>query len=300
MESTVDFSAIATWFDDLPEGQKQAIRELHQKSAKADAWLIPEAHGPNMTAQLETAKRKFLECPEPFCLVRIGDSELGLLGAGFLPPGTPKDMKWYRFRGGFNPASFGLRRVFIDAIRNAEMVGVQQNWKPIRESTGTTLRMLGLPVPLSNGVEVHISYKLLVDGTLFSWLAGRRVVLIGGFAGKLMEAWKTAPFHRAYKRWGPVERAAIVGAIPMPLRNDGGAATQYEAVLRKLKTMQYDVALLSCGVTAKPLAWTLRNMGKTALDIGFVFNALLGDPERHKRPVLREASWPEETWWTTK
>lgn len=81
--------------------------------------------------------------------------------------------------------------------------------------------------------------------------------------------------------------------VPTRLRTEGGATRDHKVVLRLLDGFDYDVALLSCGVAAKPLTWRIRSeTGRTALDTGFVFNALLGDRERTNRPVLKDVSWP--------
>ena len=290
----MDFADLGGWFNELPHHERDHIESLGTRAAaeSVGARLVPESHGIGIEAQLRAATSAFLGQSDPFCLIRVSDSELALLGGGYLPPGTPQNLEWYRFRGGLGPRALELRPTFLQAVAGAELVGLQQNWKPITESSAVLLSLLRFPLPMPNGVEVHLPYQLLVDGVLFEWLAGKRVVLIGTFAPRLAQVWGWASFRKAYSTWGPVNDVEIVGAVSTTSRTEGGSAQDYETVLSQLERITFDVALLSCGVAAKPLAWQIRKAGRTALDVGFVFNALLGDQERAKRPVLRDADWP--------
>jgi hypothetical protein len=290
----VNFSQQDRWFGDLSRRKQRRIHALGAEAAErtAGARLLPASHGEELDAQLDAAVAAFSAQEDPFCLVRVSDSELGLVGAGYLPPATPMDIDWYRFRGGMGDGALALREPYLEAIRNAELVGLQQNWKPITEASATLLGMLGIDLPMSNGVEVHLPYRLLVDGTLFEYLAGKRVLLIGWLAPKLAAAWRTRPFLETYGVWGPVAQTQVVGVIPTASRTEGGAAQNYAAVLARLAEFDFDVALLACGVAAKPLAWEIRKRGRTALDVGFVFNALLDDEQRSERPVFRDVAWP--------
>ncbi len=294
----MNFSEIPGWYSDLPESAKHDVQQLcAQARANMDgARLIPESHGPRITAQLQTAKKRFLECRHPFCMIRISDSELGVLGAGFLPSEVPQPIQWYVNRGDFTKAVLPLRKVFIEAIHGAELVGVQQNWKPITDASVILLRMLGISIPMSNAVEVHLPYQLLVDGDLFRSLEGKRVLLIGGLATRLAKAWNTPSFRAAYKTWGDLDKTAIADVFQTHIKSEGGSVQDYAPLCERILRAKFDVALLSCGVMAKPLAWKIRESGRTALDVGFVFDALLGGPERHARPVFRDAAWPKNTW----
>lgn len=289
------FAEFETWFGDLSRRRRRRIEALGEEAAaeSAGARLLPESHGASMESQLRAGVAAYLTQEDPFCLVRLSDSELALLGGGYLPPTTPADIDWYRFRGGLRPEAIELRPTFLEAVAGAELLGLQQNWKPITESSATLLTMLGHRLPMPNGVEVHLPYRLLVDGTLFRSLAGKSVALVGWLGPRLAEAWASRPFREAYAAWGPVDEVEIAGAVPTRPRTEGGATGDYEDVLRALDRLEYDVALLSCGVVAKPLAWKIRSdAGRTALDVGFVFNALLGDRERANRPVLKDVAWP--------
>jgi hypothetical protein len=295
------FEELGKWYGALTPEEQHEIRKLcvEARSKKGPCRLVPADHGPRLPEQIAAAKRRFLECRDPFCLIRIGDSELGLLGAHFLPEEIPRPISWYIGRGDLTKMTITCRKSFIAALKGAELVGVQQNWKPITEGTAIILRMLGFELPMANAIEVHLPYQMLVDGSLFRWLGGKRVLLIGMLAPKLSAVWHTAAFQKAYLAWGPVDKIQIAGAIRTRSKAQGGAFQDYDEILRQVGQIKFDVALLSCGVTAKPLTWAIRQRGRTALDVGFVFNALLGGSERSQRPILREATWPDGCNWET-
>lgn len=137
---------------------------------------------------------------------------------------------------------------------------------------------------------------LLTNGMLFESLAGKRVLLAGLLAPRLRDVWATPEFRSAYSAWGDTGQIRVIAAVATRPREDGGAVRDYKAILSEIRGHDFDVALLACGAAAKPLAWELRNVGRTALDVGLVFDALVGNPEREVRPYVRDATWPEENW----
>jgi hypothetical protein len=220
-----------------------------------------------------------------------------MLGSGYLPSEHLGTFAWQSHRAGYNRQQLYLRSEYIDALEHAELVGLQQNWEPVRKDTAVLLSMLGIAIPMANAIEVHLPYALLIDGTLMSWLAGRKVLLVGTFARRLANVWKTDEFRDAYASLGPVDKVNIVGAVSTPSRTEGGSCLAYTQVMQEIQAYTFDVALFGCGLLGKIAAWRVRLQGRTALDVGFVFNALLGDPERNNRPVLRDLTWPGRVWW---
>lgn len=295
--NAAQFTALPAWADQLPASMLDELHHLHKASRPTDARLLPRDQGASMDEQHEKGHRRFLSCPEPFCLVRIGDCEIGLLGAGYVPSGRQGLLAWNFKRAGFCREALGMRSAFIEAIRHAEFLGLQEGWPVVREDTAALLAMLGMELPRPNGIEVHLIYRLLVDGTLFSRLEGRNILLVGALAPKLAAAWKNPAFLKAYERFG-VGKVKSVRALGTRPREEGGSWADYERILVDAKRDGFDTALLSCGVTAKPLAWEIRKTGRTALDVGFVFDALLAEnvAERSQRPVLGAASWPKKQW----
>jgi len=293
------FDELPTWFQDLPREEQRLIRELGtRKRETVTNRIVPLDHGQSFNEHLLAAKARFLAQKEPFSMIRLGDFELGLLGAGYFPFNKEPNFSVMHGRAGYGRGAFHLRAPFIRAVRESELVGVLENWPSQRIETAVLLSMLDLETPLDRAVEVHLPYRLLIDGTLFSWLSGRKVLLIGNLAPKLSEAWPNASFQAGYAHFGLTDKVKIVGAIPMRSREEGGAWQDYERALNLSVSFDYDVALVSCGTTAKPLAHQLSLMGRTALDVGFVFDALAGErvDARKRRPVLGEAMFPDPCW----
>jgi hypothetical protein len=295
-----EFAVLPYWVDQAPEEARAEIRRLREASRPPDTRLIPADQGLMIAEQHDAGRRRFLACTEPFCHVRVNDCEIGLLGAGYLPSSRLKDLEWHFKIAGYARGALKLRSTFIEAIREAELVGLQDQWTAVKEDTAALLAMLGMPLPRPNAVEIHLIYKLLVDGTLFNWLAGKTVLLVGGLASRLYIAWHRPVFQRAYGMFGPVEKIRVRRAVDVRSRKAGGAWAEYDRILEETKKGDYDVALLSCGVIAKPLAWEIRQSGRTALDVGFVFDALFADEvdvvERSQRPVFKDITWPGREW----
>lgn len=297
----IQFDQLDRWYTDLTPSEQEEIHQLKaEKAPTPPERILLFGHGKTMEEQLQAGKRKFLSRHEPFSLIRLGDFELGLLGALYFPFGNASNcLSTMMTRAGYaSPESLSLRSHLIEAVRLSAMVGVLENWDTQRVETGALMQMLDCPLPCPRAVEIHLPYALLVDGTLFSWLAGRRVLLIGNLAPKLFEAWKKPAFHRAHEHFGPSSKVNIVDAIQTSSREDGGAWKDLDFVLKCAERKDYDVALVASGAVAKPLAYRISRMGRTALDVGFVFDALLREREdaRVSRPVLMNARFPEISW----
>lgn len=286
------FAELRAWFDQLTEGERKHFEDLRRKAENVVDRLLPYNHGNNITAQLEAAKKRFLACKDPFSLVRIGDCEIGLLGAGVIPVQHDLETQ-FRFAG-LSRESIFLRSDFIRAVRETELLGLQQNWPEMGQKTGTLLFMLGMQVPPENGIEVHLPYKLLVDGTLFRYLSKKKVLLVGAGARRLGDCFSLKGFLDVYGFLGPLDEMKVAGVIETRTREAGGAWADYERVTQQAAKLDFDVALLACGGMAKPLAWRIANgLKRTALDVGFVFDALMGNEERWHRPILKDVVWPK-------
>lgn len=296
----IRFDELDRWFVDLTVSEQNEINQLRsEKVPVPPRRILPLTHGDTVEAQLEAGKQKFFSEKEPFSLVRLGDFELGLLGALYFPYEKPSNCISVMFtRAGYSWDSLWLRKYLVSAVRGSALVGVLENWDTQMVETASLLAMLDCELPLSRAVEIHLPYKMLVDGSLFKWLSGRRVLLIGNLAPRLAEAWKLSAFHKAYEHFGPSHDIEVVGAIPVGSREDGGACKDFYFALQCAKRLDYDVALLGCGVMAKPLSYQISKGGRTAIDVGFVFDALLGERQdaRAGRPVLRDARFPGIVW----
>ncbi len=284
----MDFAKLSEWVDRLPAGIRAEIIALkkHSESGATGKDLLMPGHGGDMATRHRTGQKFFESRTDPFCLVRVGSTESSLLGAGIFPT-----YRWYFHRKHFDRDALRLRSDMVDAFMGAEIVGVHREWEQIAKDTEVAFRMLGIALPLSRGVEVHLPYRLLVNGALFRYLAGKRVLLVGGRAPELLNAWSHVDYAKGLSSFGPYDEVDVVGAVATTSRAEGGSHRDYPTVLQKVMSFRFDVALVACGITAKPLAWKIRQEGKSALDVGFVFDAILGHPERHKRPVFCELNW---------
>ena len=296
----IQFDKLSQWYTHLRAEEQQEFHRLRDKKLSVPPKrILPLNHGNTMEEQLQAGKQKFLAEKEPFSLIRLGDFELGLLGALYFPYGNASNsIHTMLTRAGYTHDSLWLRPYMIEAVRKSALVGVLENWDTQCVETAALLAMLDCQLPFPSAVEIHLPYKMLVDGSLFKWLSGGKVLLIGNLAPRLSEAWKLPVFHKAYEHFGPSSKIQIVGAIPVRSREEGGACLDFRFALKCAERLDYDVALVSCGSMAKPLAYGISTMGRTAIDVGFVFDALLGErPDALPlRPVLKDVKFPEPSW----
>ncbi|HEU4338756.1 MAG TPA: hypothetical protein VFS19_01695 [Planctomycetota bacterium] len=300
----MNLSDLNKWFYELTPEQQKELRASHPPLDKLPQSLIPAEHGATIEAQIEYGKKRFFELAdkkEPFYLARIGDCEIAAMGCGYYahtphPLAHAKDQ--LHWSCGFERDFLIHRKELIESFKNAQLLGMQQNWLPWRMNTIAIFHMLGLPVPHPNAVEVHLPYKMLIDGSLFSYLKGKDVLLIGGLAGELASAWRRPEFLNFHRRFGPLDQLKSLNAVKTLKRGEqGGAWRSLDRVTDMIKGATFDVALISAAVPAKILAYRIWKMGKVALDVGFVFDALLGNGERKLRPCLRDVPWPDNRGW---
>lgn len=296
----MDFANLPGWFPDL-QARDQALieRKKDELLSVIPKRVLPQNHGEADLQRWEAGTKAFLAQRAPFSMVRVGDFEIGFLGAMYWPCGNPtQSYDTMLFRAGYCPEAFPLRGKFIEAVRESALVGVWGENLPTIPymNLPVILALLGIVLPMRSAVEVNLPAYLLTRGTLFSWLAGQRVLLIGNLAPRLELLWKRSAFHDAYAMFGPSQKIKIAGAIPTSSREGGGAWRDFDFVSRCARRLDYDVALLGCGALAKPLVHEIRGQGKTVLDIGFVFDALTWErlDALSMRPVLRDIRWPKE------
>lgn len=277
------------WWDRLPPSEQERVAQLAAEVGTTSR-LLPADQGDTLHSQLLAAQARFLSLRDPFYLVRAGDAELALLGAGFWPHGHTYPTDFYLQQAGLDRDAIRLRPEFIRSLAGAHLLGVQQNWPGIRENMATLLRMAGIPVPAANMVEVHLPYLLLANGSLFGWCRSKSVLLVGALAGRLGTAFRDPTFVAAYR---PLEadKIYVAGSVTTPPRG-GGCWRVLDGIMAEVARHRFDIALVSAGTPGKVLCRRIWEMGRVALDVGFVFDALLGHPERERRPILRDVRWP--------
>lgn len=277
------------WLDKLPEGRRRLLARRIEGTAPEE-WLIDANHGSTIDSQLSAGRERFLSLPEPFYMVRLGDAELALMASGYRPF-LLKDVDTCLRFCGLSRRALHLRSELLISLQRAHLVGLHQNWESVRRLTSVVLKLCGFRLPLPTGVEVHLPYRLLADGTLFSFLADRRVLLIGHLAPLLSARLRERCFLESNRFLGPIDRMIDAGSVGTKDRNEG-AWNDLDEIMQQARRHDYEIALVSCGAPAKLLCKRLFEEGKTALDVGFVFDALLGDGERRLRPVLKDIPWP--------
>jgi hypothetical protein len=288
---TIQFANMRTWFDKLTPQEQDEIRAIHA-GIKVSDRVLPVDHGTSGPGMLDASERAFLAAKDPFFTIRLNDCEMAMLGGGYPLPGSlPIDymLKWL----GFDRAAFSLRPEFLDAVAACPLLALHQMWTPFYQHTAIYLSMLDHSLPFKNGVSAAISYYIL-PRTLFPFLAGKRVLLIGSEAENLERLWKDPKFLSDYAHFGPIEKTIIAGAVKTPSHPKPDWRC-LDSIMDRVKGLSFDVALLGCGGLAKILAFRIWKMNRTALDMGAVFPAMLGGKHR-QRPILKDAKWPKADW----
>lgn len=291
------------WYDQAPMKVRERIAGIESKLklSKNPCAVLPLDYAGiwnRWEDELVEAKRRFMEAKHPFHFASLGDAELALLGFGF--PWKTNEISNRLRACGFSRLSGGLRQEFRTALKEAALLGLHQRWPPITEITARVLILCGFEIPAPNAVEVHLPYKMFADGSLFCYLAKKRIVLVGDKVRELNRRLHDAGFIEAHSFLGPIGGLNIVGifetrakASTVELAPTGGAGLDVDRASEWLKKTDFDIALLGCGAVANILGYRSVQYGKTAIDVGFVFEALLGNSQRDVRPILKEIKWPK-------
>lgn len=252
--------------------------------------------------ELEDGKKKMLAAKHPFYFASLGDAELALIGSGF--PWDTATISGKLRACGFSRMSLGFRKEFIAALREADLLGLHQRWAPVTEATARVLSMSGIPIPAPNAVEVHLLYKMMGDKSLFEYLAGKRVVLVGNTVDRLLPLLANPDYCAEYAPViGPLGSMKVVDvyktrskATTIETAVSDGSWMDIDPLTEWLKKTEYDIALLGCGAMANLIGRRAKGFGRTTLDLGFVLEALLGNTQRTHRPILRDIQWPTWRW----
>lgn len=252
--------------------------------------------------ELEDAKKKLLAAKDPWYFASLGDAEMTLLSSGYLY--DTRELNARLRACGFSRFFLGARKEFVKALKEATFLGLHQHWPPITIKTVRILRLCGFEMPPPNAVEVHLPYKMLMDRSLFEYLKGKRVVLVGDKAPELMTLMRTPAFVDAHEHFGPLGQVRVMGAFKTRQKAPtaetsatGGSWLDLDACTSWLKRTDYDVAIFACGAIANFLARRVYDTGRSAFDVGFVFEALVGNEQRKVRPLLKEGTWPDRKGW---
>lgn len=296
------------WYDELSPAEQTEIDAFRKSLGTLGFRIIPAPLSPPIADQrvpegglglresVAESARRLVTMPEPFSFIRIGDADLSLLSGGFPIPrqgGASLDKElWFN---GTDRGVFRYRGEMIEAVRSASLLGLMQFWPGVTENFATVFSLIGFPLPVPNAVEFGALAGALVLQYLFPFLMDKKVVLIGDKAERLAQAWNTKKFIDAYSMFGPVDKIQVVRGFLTGGRGSGGWK-RLDEITDLLRDIDFDVALIGWGTPAKILAHRIcTRYGKTALDVGSVFDALAGGDAANarEREVLNWTKWPD-------
>lgn len=202
----------------------------------------------------------------PFSLVRIGDGEnLCMAQEAVLSQQAIMREAWARASAttrqkGVRLPDLKLRDTLLNAVRAADLVGIHP-WDDRIILTESRLKR-----PLAERIFAHYKIKprRLCNASItrifpqnrrfWTALKPARVLLVSRWAARLRPIVTAAPYH-----------LTVAGCVPFDFYNDVPKVLKAAASMRG----RFDVALVSCGVSALVLAVKLaRQTGCVALDFG--------------------------------
>jgi hypothetical protein len=201
-----------------------------------------------------------LQTHTPLSFVRLGDGELLTLAQDVVLS-TKEVLKRGPFLtyAGVNIPDLAARDQLLHAIRGADVVGIPKlrlrNYLPLAFSVfrayGIDYRSLRLTDSLNN-------YYLYKAGYLSKFVSGQRVLTVGNMAPALAEILVKNGVH-------------VVGAIS-PIEG----VKDVPRVMEKIRKMDFDIALISAGISAVILAQKIASeMGKVAIDFGHLADSMV-------------------------
>ncbi len=127
-------------------------------------------------------------------------------------------------------------------------------------------------------------YSSITDGTLLKAIEGAKVLLIGYWSPLAEQRLKIRLFKEHYKNMN-FDKINVVGSIPCPEFSD--MASVSDKILEETKKYDYDVALLGVGIASTYLCPKIKQMGKIALDVGHIIQAIAGFGDK-RRPYINQ------------
>lgn len=238
----------------LPQYSALELIERGLKACEAEAVRL--LTGGEVADRLERA----LEAGQGCSVVRLGDGEAYVLAQEVVLNASEiqKKAPWIE-RAGVRLPDIQARDVLKEAVSKADIVGVPtpriESHQPLLikalEGLGVQWRRLTL-------THAIINYMLQKEGRLKAILAGRRVLVAGNPAER---------FAQLLKRSG-VEVAGAVAPVK--------GMSQVDAAMERVREFEFDIALISAGAAAVPLAQRIAaEMGKVAIDFGHMADELV-------------------------
>lgn len=208
----------------------------------------------------EEILRQHIQEKKPFSLIRINDGETRAIGYNIFI-NTKQLPGWYRYTGVDTPTE-AVRGALIRAIKEADLVGLPtRSAAPFRPLTEKILTKYQLRPKLI--CNTNINRWLYHHDGLARLVKGQRLLLLGKTIRKVIPAFRA------------------MGAKVVAAETVNGFA-DIQRVLQYVRTCpDFDLALVSAGIPAKPICTSIRRFyGKVAIDLGHV-------PEMMLYPGLR-------------
>ena len=195
-------------------------------------------------------------------LIRMGDGEnICAAQDAVLPAGELAREAWSKYadRNGFFMPNLAVRDHVITALRHADIVGVHP-WNdrvisaPARLKRALAERVFAhYSITPTKLCDASVSRLLPQEITFWEALRGRRLLLISKWAPALKPILQRAPY-----------RFTSVHAMRFSWHEE----THPTLARVRAIASSFDVALVSCGVSALFLATEIAAMGKVAIDFG--------------------------------
>lgn len=220
--------------------------------------------------EIETALRQ----KRPFSMVRVGDGEAIFMARGCILTDHEADAlgPFLHSHGVFHHER-EARADLIAGVMAADIVGLprsrRRTFQPLAAAALDAAGVAWRQKRLTNSL---VNFELQEHGYLGVLLRRRRVLVVGGPAVDLAKRLQRQGFD-------------VAGAVaPFATYED------LDAVLSQSAAVEWDVALVSCGVGSLALCPRLSKLhGAVVLDLGHVADALLEHPVS-----VRTQSWPQE------
>jgi len=211
-------------------------------------------------AEVAASLREALDARRPFSVVRLGDGELLTLSQDtVLPADEVRRRGDFLGYAGVEVPDLAARDALAAAIGRASVVGVPKqrlrNFQPLLVPALNAFGMDHRSLRLTSSI---INYGLFYEGHLRPLLEGRKVLVVGNHAEEL---------RQVMERQLPASVQAVA-----PVRG----MKDVDRVLDSIRPLDFDIALVSAGVAAVPIAQRIAGeMGKVALDFGHLADLLI-------------------------
>ena len=232
-----------------------------------------------------------------FSLISFGDAEMIFLSVPEID--QVKNLDIYLSISGVRKENIQLKKEMIDLIPENDFIWVhnlakketdtrltRNEWAKFSYIWDDLLKYYNIE-NVKVIEKIGRRYTIVIDGSLFNLISGARVLLIGFHAPMAEERFKHPEFVEHYKKMN-FDKINIVGSISCP--ESTGTGDVVDDILEQTKKFDYDVALLGVGISSCYLCPKIKQMGKIALDVGHIIQAMAGKGHK-ERPYINNFNY---------